>query len=332
MSVDGLTASPRGGAPLPEVYLYGGLFAAAVGAFCLAQLVGPRLGLASDVLAVAGDATCGWSWLLVRALFQPPRARRAIWPLALVLTLVATGAVLRLTGDGETLVPRMIGNLGALVSSTLLLLAALEPLMGLGRDAPRGERVFRIAFAACYAAVLAVAVVWVDGAPAGGWVAREGLAIKTACAVIALVGMAFAVWRRRRHPLAEPGRARRRGAAADVDGLGPRILALMAEEAVLTRPSLKVADLARRLGEPDYKVTRAVTGALGFRNFNHMANQFRIEEARRRLGDPAFAHLPVLTLAFDCGFASIGPFNRAFKAQTGLTPIEYRRKAGGGSP
>jgi AraC-like DNA-binding protein len=33
----------------------------------------------------------------------------------------------------------------------------------------------------------------------------------------------------------------------------------------------------------------------------------------------------------DAGFQSIGPFNRAFKADTGLTPTEFRRNALAGS-
>jgi AraC-like DNA-binding protein len=37
--------------------------------------------------------------------------------------------------------------------------------------------------------------------------------------------------------------------------------------------------------------------------------------------------VPVLTRALDAGFQSIGPFNRAFKANTGLTPTEFRRDA-----
>jgi AraC-like DNA-binding protein len=36
--------------------------------------------------------------------------------------------------------------------------------------------------------------------------------------------------------------------------------------------------------------------------------------------------VPVLTIAMDSGFQSLGPFNRAFKADTGLTPTEYRRR------
>jgi AraC-like DNA-binding protein len=37
--------------------------------------------------------------------------------------------------------------------------------------------------------------------------------------------------------------------------------------------------------------------------------------------------VPVLTIAMDAGFQSIGPFNRAFKAATDLTPTEFRRRA-----
>jgi AraC-like DNA-binding protein len=34
------------------------------------------------------------------------------------------------------------------------------------------------------------------------------------------------------------------------------------------------------------------------------------------------AHLPVLTIALDCGYGSIGPFNRAFKTRFGVTPTQ----------
>lgn len=325
MSAESLASSMRVDVRMRETYIYAGLFAAAVGAFCLAQLIGHRLGLASDLVAVAGDATCGWSWLLVRALFQPPDARRTPWPLFLVLFLVAAGAFLRLSGDSDAAaLPRMVENLSGLVSSGLLLLAAVEPLRGLRAGLPRAERRFRIGFALGYVGLLAVAVVWVNGAPAESWAAQWKLAVKAGCAVLAVVGMGLAVWLRRGHPLVEVGRARRR-ARTDDDGLGERLLRLMTDEAIYTRHSLKVADLARRLGEAEYKVTQSITGPLGFRNFNHMANHFRIEEAKRRLADPAFDALPILTIAYDCGFGSIGPFNRAFKAQTGVTPNAYRR-------
>ena len=51
----------------------------------------------------------------------------------------------------------------------------------------------------------------------------------------------------------------------------------------------------------------------------------RIEEAKAALADPAQAEVPVITIAMDAGFQSLGPFNRAFKATTGVTPTEYRK-------
>ena len=44
------------------------------------------------------------------------------------------------------------------------------------------------------------------------------------------------------------------------------------------------------------------------------------------LADPSKRELPVLTIALTAGFQSIGPFNRAFKVATGLTPSEFRRQ------
>jgi len=64
---------------------------------------------------------------------------------------------------------------------------------------------------------------------------------------------------------------------------------------------------------------------LGYRNFNVFLNEHRIAEAKAALADPSQAEVPVITIAMDAGFQSLGPFNRAFKATTGVTPTEYRR-------
>ena len=47
--------------------------------------------------------------------------------------------------------------------------------------------------------------------------------------------------------------------------------------------------------------------------------------AKQALTDPTQAEVPILTIALDSGFQSLGPFNRAFKADTGMTPTEFRR-------
>jgi AraC-like DNA-binding protein len=61
-------------------------------------------------------------------------------------------------------------------------------------------------------------------------------------------------------------------------------------------------------------------------------NSYRIEAAKRRLADPAEARSTVAAIAFDLGYGSLGPFNRAFRIATGSTPTEWRREALAGSP
>ena len=101
---------------------------------------------------------------------------------------------------------------------------------------------------------------------------------------------------------------------------------MMAGERVYRGDDLSVASLAARLAVPEYRLRRLINQRLGHRNFNAFVNGFRLDEVRVALADPARRQLPVLTIALDAGFQSIGPFNRAFKAATGLTPTEFRRE------
>jgi len=100
----------------------------------------------------------------------------------------------------------------------------------------------------------------------------------------------------------------------------------MHDERVYREEGLTVGSLARRLGVPEYRLRRHINQRLGFRNFNAFVNSFRLDEARNGLADPKRRELPVLTIALEAGFQSIGPFNRAFKAATGRTPSEFRRE------
>ena len=113
---------------------------------------------------------------------------------------------------------------------------------------------------------------------------------------------------------------------ADEERLGAALARLMVDERVYRVEGLTIAALAARLRVPEYRLRRHVNRRLGFRNFNAYVNSFRLEEARAGLADPGRRALPVLTIALEAGFQSIGPFNRAFKAATGLTPTEFRRQ------
>ena len=47
------------------------------------------------------------------------------------------------------------------------------------------------------------------------------------------------------------------------------------------------------------------------------------------LADPVQREVPILTIALDAGFGSLGPFNRAFRDAEGMTPSEYRKQGVG---
>jgi AraC-like DNA-binding protein len=108
-------------------------------------------------------------------------------------------------------------------------------------------------------------------------------------------------------------------------GLLAALERVMTAERAYRQEGLTIGGLAQQLGLPEYRLRRLINQALGHRNFNSFVNRYRIAEAKAALGDPQQAGVPVLTIALDAGFSSLGPFNRAFKAETGMTPTEFRR-------
>jgi AraC-like DNA-binding protein len=119
--------------------------------------------------------------------------------------------------------------------------------------------------------------------------------------------------------------------ADDQLGAGDRLLleklnTLMNEGHAWRREGLTIGALAEEVGAPEHKLRRLINDHLGFRNFAAFVNARRVEAAKARLADPAKARESVSTVAFDLGFGSLGPFNRAFKEVTGQTPTEWRRE------
>jgi AraC-like DNA-binding protein len=117
----------------------------------------------------------------------------------------------------------------------------------------------------------------------------------------------------------------------DRDSIAPILLRrldyLMTVERIYRQEGLSIGGLAARLDLSEYRLRQVINEGLGYRNFNAFLNRYRIDEAKAALSDPSQRDVQVLTIAMDAGFQSIGPFNRAFKADTGMTPTEFRRNA-----
>jgi AraC-like DNA-binding protein len=61
-------------------------------------------------------------------------------------------------------------------------------------------------------------------------------------------------------------------------------------------------------------------------NFSEFVNHYRIAKARVLLADPGYMQEKIEAIAYDCGFGNVTSFNLSFKANTGMTPSQYRNQ------
>lgn len=107
--------------------------------------------------------------------------------------------------------------------------------------------------------------------------------------------------------------------------LNSKLQALIEGQKVYRKEGLTIGELAEQMSEQEYRLRRLINGQLGFRNFNDFLNQYRINEACEILSDPGQTKKTILEIAYDLGYQSIGPFNKAFKDLKGMTPTAYRK-------
>jgi AraC-like DNA-binding protein len=103
-----------------------------------------------------------------------------------------------------------------------------------------------------------------------------------------------------------------------------RLTRAMTEDRAYRREGLTLAALAENLNLGEAALRSLINQELGYRNFNDFLHHYRLQEATARLTGE---DLPILSIALDCGYGSIGPFNRAFRQRFGMTPTEYRAAA-----
>jgi len=103
-----------------------------------------------------------------------------------------------------------------------------------------------------------------------------------------------------------------------------RVLKAMQQERLYAESGLTIGDLAVKVSVQEYRLRKLINQSLHYRNFNQFLNQYRIEEAARRLLDPQEQHIPISSIALDVGYASLSSFNKAFKDTYQVTPSVYR--------
>ena len=301
---------------------------------CITRFTTESSGVAYYVLLIAGSGGCAWVWLLSRIMFGN---KQDLNPGAfmLVFMVMAIEAIHLMIPDASTAgsfneIIRVFNNAASMVCITFIAFVCYETLNGYSTVRSVAERRFRIAFLVFFSLIVLIAILWVSGASAGSFAGEWSSAILNLCAITSLIGTRIAVqYRLSTLPRKTKHLERSQFTSSentDSELLARRILNAINDDALLTTTNLKVSEFADQIGEQEYKVTRCITNRLQYRNFNHLLNSHRIDRAKRIFNDPDSRHLTIATIAFDCGFNSLGPFNRAFRQYTGMTPREFRQK------
>jgi AraC-like DNA-binding protein len=285
------------------------------------------------IVTLGGCATCNMYWLFSRALFRGEGGvQRVHVAVALGIALlimayrVAEGMSSGNTGEWTTVLSALL----TMASSSVLVLAFIEALRGWSATMSMAEKQLRIIFMLVFGTCVLVGTISGALAETMPELALVRHTISCACALLVLLFTHYALHIRRQHPLREAAAFENsKSIALNVKpeelSLASAIRHELEVRQVFREPELKVADLAERLNTAEHKVSRVITQVLLERNFNQMINRYRIAHACRLLED-ANSTQSVLDISLDCGFASLGPFNRAFKAATGCTPSAYRLK------
>ncbi len=111
------------------------------------------------------------------------------------------------------------------------------------------------------------------------------------------------------------------------DGIALRRLETTMREGAYRQEGLTIGKLAQDINFPEYRLRRLINQSLGYRNFNAFLNQYRIAAAKEKLADPTAAQAQITQIALELGYASIAPFNRAFRESVGTTPTNFRKDA-----
>lgn len=89
-------------------------------------------------------------------------------------------------------------------------------------------------------------------------------------------------------------------------------------------PELDLAKLATSLNIHKGLLSRLINEGLGL-SFSDFINQMRVDDFTAKLKEPhKWAHLSLMGMAYESGFASKATFNRVFKNLTGKTPKAYK--------
>lgn len=286
----------------------------------LRELAGPL----QPVIQLLSFGGVGAFWLFVSTLFEDRRID--LFALAPWMALTSLGLLAWLLPGGAQSGKWIVHNLAEAAVTGHALFVIYRSWRGDLVDARRQLRGPFLAGVALFIVVLSAFEIGEDAGIRADWYPLAGAA---ALAFFCAVGAA--VMLTARQELFAPVRPAPAPIASDVTAADraeiARLTAFVREQQAWRREGLTIGDLAADVRIPEHRLRKLINDYLGHRNFAEFINSHRVDEAKAMLGDIAQARKTVSSIAFDLGFGSLGPFNRAFKEATGVTPTEWRKQA-----
>ncbi len=289
----------------------------------------PQAGLGLFLLKTGQAAAPGLFWLFARAWFNDEdRIGWRSW-LLIAACVVLEGVALITFGSGRNRY-FAIDVLVRLFWASFAIAGLWVAWRGRAGDLVEARRRLRIRFVAAVGGyvLLVVGSGFIANLDPGPnmifWAVNLGIPLLTGVLCAAMFGI--------RHPdlftspASEPQRIQQMPLD---DPLANRLLTFMEHQKPHRDETLTIAALAAQLGEQEYRLRRLINGQLGHRNFAAFLNGYRLAEVKTALVDPSQKEVPILTIALDAGFGSLGPFNRAFREAEGMTPSEFRAAGAG---
>ena len=305
--------------------LAGTLFclAAAAHTFTQSQPAFDALGLVAPPVWILSVAGAGLLWAFALELFGD-NVRLSPWRFLPAGLLLATGAAAEVSQPSLARGLWLIHNLGGAVLMLHVLAVIWSGWRGDLVETRRRLRGPVLGLAAVYALVVAgVESAELFALPTGD------LLLLAALSLFAMSLLGGAVFLRPEPQLFGP--AARRPAPRGVEAPDQYLLGRLSEaldvQELWRQEGLTIGALAAKIGVPEHQLRRLINEGLGYRNFTAFINERRIGAAKALLADPGKLRVTVATVAYEVGFSSLGPFNRAFRGVTGQTPTAWRRTA-----
>lgn len=293
------------------------------------------------LFGMAACITCNGYWLLSRSIFRGSGAIQSQHLLLAgvigVLVMINQGywfinALDATSAISSPLMLATLGELTNLLSSCILVLSFWEGCRGFS-SSDKTEKAQRLLFLATFGG--AVIISKVTKSMFAGQDMAQTMAITTIIIFIVINTQVLLLWRSRTEEAIELKIVNNQSdthkvvnqEATEFDKkLANQIQEMLVTQTLFLQPNLKIADVARKLEVSEYRVSNAIRYNLNAKNFNQYVNELRIQHAKQLLSDSDKHQWPVLVVGLESGFASVGPFTRAFKSVTGFTPNQYRKK------